>query len=1059
MSYSLTEFHFHSNMNLIVGPNGSGKSTFVCAVCIGLGGKLANLGKESMTTDGFIKDNENDGYIELELKGKEENTSVVVRTILHRKSKTEWMIDGVLVNESSMKKLMRSFNIQLDNLCQFLPQDRVSKFADLKPEELLREIEKCYKDGELLDEHLNIIQLQGNVNEQEKRVEEDKKRLEELRVKNKSLKENVEKHRHYMQLEKELKKTELIRPYIEYQDLKKQRDELKGKYDVLKNDYQLFMQKVAPIKESLQHVDDEMSSSDEAIKKLERKIKVYDDKIADIRKSINKINSEIDQNFQSIKNFEQQCEFAKNSYLDSKGQLKEWEKRLSTLENDGQDVDIGPLKTMKQNIQNEIYEIEDLIGEWRTKLNTQKRLKTDICDKITLERGKLSSKDRLVSLDRRKFGKTIDAVYKLRQYKDRLNARYYEPAILTLNVSDKHVAPIVEALIQFTHLNAIVVPSGEDYHAISRFLYDEQKIMVSIRTLGKDNQDIVNDRISDDIIKELGFDGWLTDYLRAPREVIQMLCENANIHKIPISIAGLKTEQKQKIEDSIRNGLDLVKYVSYDEIYTMNKSKYGRQQITTTIKSFRLSPQIFGIGLSEEQKGAINERIRELESRLQSINDEMVRLSESMKSDNTKANDKRRELQDVEGQIHRYNVQLKERDKIRRGVERAREQMEVKRVKYKELRKSKLEQTRGEVYDRIDGLVNERLRIMREDYRESMEKKMEADKEYIIMKVKSVEESNRVLSIKRLVDSSNEEMQRLGKLAGDAKEEVNAIRGKCKKAKLEVEEATSRLSLEEKQEVATMVQKWIDEDKLSVVQLNMRLEQLHSEMALSGGGRSSGRGVLYQLQENEEEITEIEERIPHIEALIEKVKQELDEKRTRWESQLEGLISQVQEDFSRNMAFIASAGDVQLERDDNDFKKWGVVIKVSFRDNEGLSAFNGAQHSGGEKSTTTAVFVNSLQGLTQTPFRVVDEINQGMDAINERRAHELIVQRASQIGASQYFLITPKLLTGLYYSSEMGVHCIFAGRWIPEAGNNDSNPGNAVRESDFCQLGISQMYM
>ncbi|KGK34408.1 hypothetical protein JL09_g6445, partial [Pichia kudriavzevii] len=126
-------------------------------------------------------------------------------------------------------------------------------------------------------------------------------------------------------------------------------------------------------------------------------------------------------------------------------------------------------------------------------------------------------------------------------------------------------------------------------------------------------------------------------------------------------------------------------------------------------------------------------------------------------------------------------------------------------------------------------------------------------------------------------------MQRLGKLAGDAKEEVNAIRGKCKKAKLEVEEATSRLSLEEKQEVATMVQKWIDEDKLSVVQLNMRLEQLHSEMALSGGGRSSGRGVLYQLQENEKEITEIEERIPHIEALIEKVKQELDEKRTRWE--------------------------------------------------------------------------------------------------------------------------------------------------------------------------------
>ena len=41
-----------------------------------------------------------------------------------------------------------------------------------------------------------------------------------------------------------------------------------------------------------------------------------------------------------------------------------------------------------------------------------------------------------------------------------------------------------------------------------------------------------------------------------------------------------------------------------------------------------------------------------------------------------------------------------------------------------------------------------------------------------------------------------------------------------------------------------------------------------------------------------------------------------------------------------------------------------------------LSLFSSVQ-SGGEKSVTTALYIMSLQGMTQVPFRCVDEINQG----------------------------------------------------------------------------------
>lgn len=95
----------------------------------------------------------------------------------------------------------------------------------------------------------------------------------------------------------------------------------------------------------------------------------------------------------------------------------------------------------------------------------------------------------------------------------------------------------------------------------------------------------------------------------------------------------------------------------------------------------------------------------------------------------------------------------------------------------------------------------------------------------------------------------------------------------------------------------------------------------------------------------------------------------------------------------------------------------------------------------------------SLQALTRSPFRVVDEINQGMDPRNERLVHKRMVAIAcgsdeasargleneeDQVededrgnGGSQYFLITPKLLHGLAYARGMQVLCIASGEYMP----------------------------
>ena len=99
---------------------------------------------------------------------------------------------------------------------------------------------------------------------------------------------------------------------------------------------------------------------------------------------------------------------------------------------------------------------------------------------------------------------------------------------------------------------------------------------------------------------------------------------------------------------------------------------------------------------------------------------------------------------------------------------------------------------------------------------------------------------------------------------------------------------------------------------------------------------------------------------------------------------------------------------------------------------------------------STILYLLALQELSNSPFRVVDEINQGMDATNERKVHSLIVETATDSKQkSQYFLITPKLLTDLKYHENMHVLCVFNGSGMPLPEVWDDTAGINYQEDHF----------
>lgn len=110
-----------------------------------------------------------------------------------------------------------------------------------------------------------------------------------------------------------------------------------------------------------------------------------------------------------------------------------------------------------------------------------------------------------------------------------------------------------------------------------------------------------------------------------------------------------------------------------------------------------------------------------------------------------------------------------------------------------------------------------------------------------------------------------------------------------------------------------------------------------------------------------------------------------------------------------------------------------LLLLTTCSEGENMSVLNANRQSGGERAVSTIFYLMALQDLAQAPFRVVDEINQGMDPRNERMVHERMVDIACQERTSQYFLITPKLLTGLKFHPKMKVHVINSGEHVPKS--------------------------
>jgi hypothetical protein len=110
------------------------------------------LGRERDIAE-FIKRGESEAVVEVDLNVTEHGANIRIKRIIKKRT-SQYFVNSMLIlslvlsniclidnacTEKQIREVMKSLNIQLDNLCMFLPQERISEFSALSKETLLRE--------------------------------------------------------------------------------------------------------------------------------------------------------------------------------------------------------------------------------------------------------------------------------------------------------------------------------------------------------------------------------------------------------------------------------------------------------------------------------------------------------------------------------------------------------------------------------------------------------------------------------------------------------------------------------------------------------------------------------------------------------------------------------------------------------------------------------------------------------------------------------------------------------------------------------------------------------
>ncbi|XP_043597499.1 structural maintenance of chromosomes protein 5 [Bombus pyrosoma] len=994
------------NLNVIIGPNGTGKSTIVCAIVLGLGGKPTTIGRATHVAD-YIKRGCEEAKIEIHLKNGKSN-DIVIQRIFNKCGKSFWFLDNRQIGIKEIQELTASLNIQVDNLCQFLPQDKVQDFSKMNAQELLENTERSVCSPIIVERHKNLIQYRIDHKDLEKQIESKKKSLELKTQIYDSLKESVSSIKEKKLIKEKILHLKQKKAWILYEQKRKELVKLKDMKNAAQAEVAHLEAEIKPVNDAITEMKSEIQSLQTCLSDHKNKVKIKDMKLKKMIDNI--VDCEND-----VKDCENSCkqriqvEEARDHDIDiAQKQKKKLDNDLLLMLKDIGSEEI--LVKQRQEIISDIEKKRNIINMLVSQASESKQKEDQLNLEIASQEAELQALNieakRLQFLRERSVD-TYKAVQWLRENRNKFSNMIHEPILLNINVKEASYAKYLENIFPFRDMIAFVCEDKQDMNMLLHYLRDEQNLQVNVVHSDPAKDVSMNPIVPLQHIKQFGFTHYLVSLIEAPSTILKYLVSMYNLNNIPIG--------KNQVDDNVDRIPNNIRcYFSQNNVYMVNRSKY------TGEKSIGMQP-VSGTGMLS----IVLDRRR------------MINIEEKLKELRAKKNKESNKLKQLDEQVHEQNKEL---DKIK--ATRNKYQQDLQQI---QTLKSKIHIVEKKVVDLQNGrtTVEEIKKYSTKEIKKIMEKQIKIYKAYNTELVESVEcimdsettdyvlaLRNRSLRVK--INNSHDLRERLKEAEDKVKQlcqELQPLKHEVQRVFNQALQSTNGISASDS--AFAPIKKIFNKLPPTIEEINNELNIAQAKMFCMGNN-IDGENILQEYEQVEQNINQLKDLIQSKTQELQETTQNIESLRKEWLTPLSQTIEKINSNFSMYFSAMDCAGEVVLAQPENhmEFDQYGLKIRVKFRNTDQLQELTRYHQSGGERAVTTAIYMIALQELSRVPFRCVDEINQGMDAVNERRVFNLLVKMTGRANSSQYFLLTPKLLPDLQYSETVTVHCVFNGAFM-----------------------------
>uniref|UniRef100_A0A1A9V4L0 Structural maintenance of chromosomes protein 5 n=1 Tax=Glossina austeni TaxID=7395 RepID=A0A1A9V4L0_GLOAU len=569
VTYSECIFTPSEYLNIIIGPNGSGKSTLVSAIVLCLGGEPKLLARSNFIRD-YVKNGCSSAKISIEVyaerKHKEslcDTKSVQFTRTFDKNDKSEYFINGRSYSPRDYLKAVSKFNIQINNLCQFLPQDRVQDFAKMNPHEILSNTISSVCSVEILKNFEKLKELQNNQENNQSTHQKLVQKLGESKNRINELKGELNRFNVRQETEEKLIACNIKKVKVETDQLSanlaectadcKLAEKLLANFD--KENTGIYA-KQTEFKNLATQLTVQKEHKEQDFKQAEaNKVKILE-KIEHLKAMIN--NKKLDFRKRKCEQAEREKDLQNavqllEVYVQDLENLKAECSSDSELSNaciQSMECQKVELKRLNQNH----TRLNQSVEEFRPEINSLKK---------QIESLENVAHQKLLFLQQN-FPDVCKAMKWIEENESLFEARVYKPIMLEINVRNPDHTKYLENTVSFRDFQAFSCESKNDMSLLISELCVKRKLTVNVGHAPSDAKFVPDMPIKN--LRPYGFDAYLVDLIDGPHAVLGYLCSLYRLQNIPIG--GNKV--KEFIE-RIPEGINV--YFGANVRYNVSKSR------------------------------------------------------------------------------------------------------------------------------------------------------------------------------------------------------------------------------------------------------------------------------------------------------------------------------------------------------------------------------------------------------------------------------------------------------------------------------------------------------